>query len=99
MDTGSNEIIHNKPAQRFEIHVGELMAELKYNQAGNTLTFSHTRVPRALEGQGIGGQLVKTGLDYARNQRLEVVPLCSFVEAYIQRHPEYQSLVRLPGAR
>jgi predicted GNAT family acetyltransferase len=45
-----------------------------------------------LEGNGIGSLIVRAGLDYAREQSYKVVPLCSFVAAYIRRHTEYADL-------
>ncbi len=60
------------------------------------IVFTHTGVPPALEGRGIGSALAKTGLEYARANNLEVVPLCSFVRGYIERKPEYQDLVHKP---
>lgn len=55
--------------------------------------FTHTGVPPAYEGQGIASALVKEGLAYARKEGYKVVPLCSFVAAYIKRHPEYADLL------
>jgi predicted GNAT family acetyltransferase len=46
-----------------------------------------------MEGKGIASRLVKGALDDARRQGLKVVPLCSFVAAYIDRHPEEQDLL------
>ena len=51
-----------------------------------------------LEGQGIAGRLVRTALDYARAQKLKVMPLCPFTAGFIHRHAEYQDLV-LEGYR
>lgn len=85
---------HNPNEMRFEIRVGNEIAELLYQMDGDMIIFHHTFVPPALEGQGIGSQLAKTGLEYAKTNSLRVVPVCSFVEAYIRRHPEYQPLVR-----
>ena len=50
-------------------------------------------IPPALEGRGIGGSLVRSGLEYARTEGLTVRPLCPFVAAYIAKHPEYRALV------
>ena len=50
-------------------------------------------MPAALEGRGIGGALAKAGLEFARANHLQVVPLCPFVRSYIERKPEYQPLV------
>lgn len=85
-------VVHAPDASRFEIRVEDHLAELKYRKRGETITFTHTGVPRALEGRGVGSRLVKAGLQYAREQGLKVVAHCSFVAAYLKRHPEYQDL-------
>jgi predicted GNAT family acetyltransferase len=85
-------VTHNPDENRFEIRLDSHLAELKYRVKGETITFTHTGVPHALEGQGVGSKLVRTGLEYAREQGLKVVAHCSFVAAYLERHPEYQNL-------
>jgi len=50
-------------------------------------------VPRVLEGRGIGSKLVRATLDQVRSEGLKVVPRCSFVRAYMERHPEYADLL------
>ncbi len=88
-------VTHEPEKHRFAVVQDGETAELSYR--GGTegqIVFTHTGVPSALEGRGIGGALAKAGLDYARANNLEVVPLCSFVRGYIERKPEYQSLVR-----
>ena len=85
---------NEKSFHRFAVHVGEATAVLTYKQEGDTLYLIHTEVPAAMEGKGIGGQLAKAGLEYARQNGLKVVPRCPFVASYLQRHPEYQGLVR-----
>jgi hypothetical protein len=92
-DTQLN-VIHNMEKNRFELHLNSQTAELNYRLNGDTIIFTHTGVPPALEGHGIGSLLVKTGLEYARNNNLKVQALCWFVDGYIQRHVEYQSLVK-----
>ena len=54
---------------------------------------THTEVPEALSGQGVGSKLVAAVLDKMRSEGVTVVPECEFVAAFIQRHPGYQSLV------
>ncbi|MBI5822480.1 MAG: N-acetyltransferase [Chloroflexi bacterium] len=86
-------VIQNQQQKRFEIQIDSHTAELTYYQNGNAIIFTHTGVPPALEGQGIASLLVKTGLQYARDNNLKVQPLCWFVSRYIDRHPEFQNLV------
>jgi hypothetical protein len=87
------QVINNEAAHRFEVVEDDHLAELDYQRQGNRIIFTHTGVPAALEGRGIGGALVKAGLEYARSNELQVVPLCPFVRSYIERKPEYQPLV------
>ncbi len=87
------EIRRNEAAQRFEAEVGGKLAYLQYVPDGDRIAYVHTEVPDAFEGKGIGSQLVKTALGYAREQGLTVIPSCPFVASYIKRHPEYQDVV------
>jgi predicted GNAT family acetyltransferase len=89
-------VIHETEQRRFVVVQDGQTAELTYRGGddGSAIVFTHTGVPSALEGRGIGSALAKAGLEHARANGLEVVPLCSFVRGYIERKPEYQSLVR-----
>ena len=80
-------VIHNTDAKSFEVHLDSFTAELNYRISGDTITFTHTGVPSALEGRGIGRLLVSTGLEYAKENNLKGQSLCWFVDKYIQRHP------------
>ncbi len=93
IDLNSLEVHHNSQAERFEIRLDEQLAVLEYRLDGNTLNLKYTGVPRALEGKGIGGRLAKAALEYARENSFRVIPSCSFINAYLRRHPEYQNLV------
>lgn len=83
--------------QRFEVELDGEQAFLEYSLQAGSITLYHTQVPPVLEGRGIGSALSKAGLDFARANRLKVVPSCPFVSAYLKRHPEYQDLVA-PGS-
>ncbi|MBE3068273.1 MAG: N-acetyltransferase [Chloroflexi bacterium] len=85
---------HNPQAGRFVIKKDGYLAVLEYQLAEGKIIFTHTGVPEALGRQGLGSLLARAGLDYARAQSLTVVPLCSFIAGYIQKHPEYQDLVK-----
>lgn len=86
-------VTHDEQAHRFTVVRDGLTAELNYRRIGNRLIITHIGVPQALEGRGIGSALAKAGLEYAQQQGMEVVPLCSFARRYIERTPEYQPLV------
>lgn len=87
-------VVDNPDASQFEAHIEDHVALVSYIKHGDTIIFTHTEVPRELQGRGLANVLAKAVLDRARNERWRVVPRCPFIAKYIERHPEYQSLVR-----
>ena len=83
----------NRAANRFEAEIGGALAFAAYRLEDSRITLDHTVVPRQLEGRGIGSALIKSALQSARERELKVVPECSFVAAYMDRHPETQDLL------
>lgn len=86
------DVTDNRGESRFELATDAGPAIAAYEVDGDTITFTHTVVPDAAEGQGVGGRLVAGALAQARARGLKVVPACSFVAAYVQRHPEAATL-------
>jgi len=86
-------VVHNEAGSRFELDLGGEIAVLEYRRTGDSMFFTHTGVPPQFEGRGYGGQLARAGLDYARASGLKIVPLCSFIAAFIRRNPEYRENV------
>ena len=85
---------HDAAQHRFVVRTAEGVAQLQYREhKPNTILLIHTEVPAALSGQGIASRLAHEALEYARAHNARVVPACPFVRAYIERHPEYRSLV------
>jgi len=94
LDLENLEIKHDPEEKRFEIHVGRQTAFVEYLLAGTNIAFTHTEVPVAWEGQGVGNKLAKYVLDYAVEHGYKIQPLCPFIAAYVRRHAaEYQEHV------
>jgi predicted GNAT family acetyltransferase len=84
----------NSAERRYELHVGgEVAGFIRYVLSPTSITLVHTDVAPAHEGHGAGSRLVAGALDDIRARGLGVVPVCPFVRAYIERHPEYADLV------
>lgn len=90
---------NNDEASRYELGSDEGMSIAAYDRQAGAIIFTHTEVPEALEGKGYASRLIKAALADVRAQGLKVVPLCAFVSAYIDRHPEEQDLLatQAPG--
>ena len=90
-----NTVRHNTDDRQFELMIDGKLSVIAYIMPDeNTIVFTHTEVPEELEGRGIASRLAKAALESAKNDGLAVIPLCPFVKGYIQRHPEYQPLVK-----
>jgi uncharacterized protein len=88
------EIQHNIAKNRFELPKDGSLAVLEYKLRGDTITFTHTGVPSELEGRGLGSLLARAGMEYAREKTLKVATTCWFVTGYLERHAEYQDLLK-----
>lgn len=79
-------ITNNQRAGRFEIALDGSMAILQYMVTGGLITLVHTEVPKELGGRGLGGKLVRSALEHAKQNNLRVVAHCEFARSYISRH-------------
>lgn len=79
--------------QRYELELEGASAFIDYRRDGRKVIMTHAEVPIALRGGGIGSALVKGALALVRERGEKVVPLCSFVAQYMQRHPQTLDLL------
>ena len=86
-------VVDNRAEQEFVLGTGREQAVAAYQREGGVVTFTHTVVPPAIGGHGVGSRLVRGALDLVRDAGLKVIPQCPFVRAYIERHPEYRDLL------
>jgi predicted GNAT family acetyltransferase len=81
-------------SSRVEIRSGdELIGFAAYERSPGRIAFTHTEIDPAFGGRGMGGKLIAAVLAEAREEGLDVLPVCPFVRGYIDKHPEYLSLV------
>lgn len=80
---------------RYEVTVdGELAGFAEYRDQDGARVFTHTEVFDAFEGKGVGTVLARGALDAVRAAGIPVVAKCPFIAGYIERHDEYQDLLR-----
>lgn len=85
-------VTHAAAANRFEVVIDGHLAVVEYVREGAIVTLTHTFVPPELRGRGLAEKLVVAALEWARAERLRVVPACSYVAKFLERHPEYGDL-------
>ncbi|MEE6281940.1 GNAT family N-acetyltransferase [Georgenia sunbinii] len=85
---------HVPARDRYEAHLGdELAGVAEYERRGDVVVLTHTVVEPAAEDRGVGSALARTALDAVRAEGLRARPQCSFMAAWIERHPDYADLV------
>jgi len=80
------EIVHNKKERVFYANLGQEQMTLEYTRSlPDIIDFTSTFVPKTHRNQGYGRQLVVAGIEYAKQEGLQVKATCPFVTATIEQ--------------
>ena len=79
------ELNENGSGKLLAVEDGIEMGFMEIGKGENNVTAYHTEVLPAGEGKGWGKQLFKALVEYARENKLTVTPLCPFVHAQLKR--------------
>jgi len=87
-------IVDNPERSRIELRSGRRIAGfVQYERRVGLMALVHTDVAPEFPGHDLAGQLIIAALEGARDDGLEVLPLCPNASGFIGRHPEYLDLV------
>jgi len=86
------ELLHRSDEFLIRLDAGKY-AYVKYHVSGGAMYIDSTFVPDEYRGQGLAETLVKAALNYAAENKLKVVPVCSYAKRYIEKHPEHRNLL------
>ena len=93
MNFADTELINNEAIHNFELFVNGHRAFIDYKIKDNKIYLIHTEVPAELKGMGVAEALVEKAFNYIEEHQLKLVPLCSYVQLFLKRHPEWNRLV------
>lgn len=81
-------------AGEYHAHVAssDKIGRLTWVERDGVRVAEHTLVPPAIGGQGVAAQLVDALIADAREQGFKVKPVCSYVVAKFDEHPEWSDL-------
>jgi hypothetical protein len=86
------EVTHNQANRAFETWIDGHLSKLDYIQEGKNFVITHVGVYPEHRGQGVAARIVDASLEYARQNSLRVIPMCSYAAAYIRRNPKHMEL-------
>ena len=91
-------VVHNTDLSRYEIWIGdEKVGHAHYSVRPGEIHFVHTEVDPAHQGKNLAAILMRETLADVREQgKAKVVPVCSYVVRYMERHPETQDVLLSP---
>lgn len=78
-------------AGEYHAHVADSdeIGRLTWVDRGGVRYAEHTLVPKAIGGRGVAGRLVEALVADARENHFRIAPVCSYVVAAFERHPEW----------
>ena len=88
------DIKQNVQFQMFFVKVTGGIAYLKYRKPSeNLIEYYETYVPSSSRNRGIGSELVKFGINYAKTHNLVIRPSCRFFQTYLEYHPQHKDML------
>ena len=87
------ELINNEENHNFELFIDGHRSFIDYQIKGQKIYLVHTEVPKELQGRGVAEALVEKAFVYIEINNLVLVPLCSYVQAFLKKHPEWNKLL------
>ena len=88
------EVVRNNENNRFELTVDGYTAFIDFKVKGDAIALIHTESPEELAGRGVAMALIEKTLIYLKNNKIELIPLCPLVVAFIKRHREWLDIVK-----
>jgi len=73
---------------------GERLAIRTFSKAGtDRIIIDHTEVSEQHKGEGLGKQLVLAAVEYAREKKISIIPLCRFAKAVFESNEELRDVL------
>ena len=92
-----DEILHERSGQRGAFVIrrdGQLLAEMSYSRGGSMAIIDHTEVDAALRGTGAGARLVRSAVEWARAEKVQIVALCPFAKSVFDKTPGFGDVLK-----
>jgi uncharacterized protein len=85
----------NPSSSQYEIRLdGQVAALAEYRLQDDRMTLVHTEVLPGHEGKGLASRLARQVMEDARSRGLGLKLECSFMQNYVNKHPEYSDLLK-----
>lgn len=66
---------------------------MEYNRKNNILEIIHTEVAEEFGGKGLGRELVKAAVEFAKKNSLMIISYCPYAKKMIMKTPEFKEFL------
>ncbi|MFQ6329734.1 GNAT family N-acetyltransferase [Nocardia sp. CWNU-33] len=89
-----SKVVRNDEKDRYEVfYGGELAGFSEYEERDDETVFIHTEIDGAFSGKGLGSILAGQAIEDVIARGRVIRPLCPFIKAYLEKHPQYDEHV------
>lgn len=88
MATITLEVNKKKHGAFFISENGQTLGEMSISRKKNILTIYHTMIKPHAKGKGLGQQLFDNMIQYAKEEKLMIRPICPFVQSMFDKEPD-----------
>ncbi|MEO9964264.1 MAG: GNAT family N-acetyltransferase [Reichenbachiella sp.] len=73
---------------------GTEAGRMTYSWAGeDRIIIDHTEVQTAFNGKGVGKKMVHAAVDFAREKKISIIPLCPFAKSVFDKEGELRDVL------
>ncbi len=80
-----SDVVDSAQRQRYELAVDGSLVFADYQRQPGKVVITHVETPMALRGRGLAAVLMQGLVDLAEQQGLQIVPVCSYAQDWMQR--------------
>ncbi|NKY48621.1 GNAT family N-acetyltransferase [Nocardia vermiculata] len=87
-------VVRNEAQHRYEVWYGDKLAGFaEYRENGEDTAFIHTEVDTEFSGKGLASTLARHAVVDTVERGRAIVPRCSFIKGWLDKHPDYDAHV------
>lgn len=80
-------------SRQFVMRVGGHRVRMAYDRSSDRIFLTNLEVPKTIQDDAVAAKLTEKVLVWAEENRLKVVPYCSYVKGFMRRHTTWQRLL------
>jgi predicted GNAT family acetyltransferase len=85
--------VDNVKERKFVATIDGYSAFIEYSVEPDIVILEHIEVDEELSGRGIASELTESVLLGIESRGLKVIPKCPFIKSYIEKRPEWESIL------